>query len=145
MRAPALALAAILAISPFAHPQNPPACSGDTVDTSNAAMAAPARAFVHRLAAAVAQNDRRLVASLVHYPLPVYTGPGKKTLIRNQTDLLAHYTTVFNPKARAALSSPDAARCLFYRDQGFMIGDGEIWFDGPSASTLKINSINIIP
>ena len=44
-------------------------------------------------------------------------------------DLLAHYERVFTTKVTAAIERQSYA-LLFARDQGVMIGDGEVWFNG---------------
>lgn len=143
MRSLRNALAAALLITAGLPPAPAQSCPGSTVDDNNAQMAVPARAFVQHLQTLVASDDRQQIATLIAYPLRINRGPKNRTLIRSRADFLAHYDSIITPKVRSALANKNAARCLFYNSNGFMIGNGEIWFDGDSASSLKIISMNL--
>lgn len=100
-----------------------------------------AKNFLAVLQKAVASDQRQEVANMVSYPITVVE-KGKKIALKSAADLLKKYDVVFNKtvKAQLAAQKPDK---LFARDQGVMIGNGEIWFrTGPDNKTLKIIGIN---
>lgn len=95
--------------------------------------------FLTRLQHAVATGDHSAVAALVRYPLTVSSN-GRSTTYRNAADLTANYARVFTPEVAAAVTAarPDN---LFVRDQGVMIGNGEIWMNEVGGS-MKIITVN---
>jgi hypothetical protein len=116
----ALALIAIfLATSGPALADNPYAAAG----ISNPAHVTQ---FLARLKQAVAADDHATVAAMVNYPLTVYSSAGRPMTYRDA----------------AALSVAVAkADDLFARDQGVMIGNGEIWMNEIRGS-MKIITVN---
>ncbi|MBZ8134192.1 hypothetical protein [Afifella sp. IM 167] len=98
-----------------------------------------ARAFLARLKQAAAADDREALAGMVRYPLNVY-GPGKPKTYGNAKALLADFDKVFTPGVKTAISEATYGS-LFIRDQGAMIGNGEVWFDGADGKIL-IKTIN---
>lgn len=85
---------------------------------------------------AVLRNNREAVAHMIAYP--VETGvSGKRTKIGTPAALLAHYDGIFTAKFRAAIAG-DVPRLMFARDQGIMLGNGEVWFDGNG----KVKALN---
>jgi hypothetical protein len=88
-------------------------------------------AVIDRAAAAfrtaVLARRRAVVAAAVRYPVTVTIGK-KPVKLRNAKALVANYDKVFTPKFRAMIKV-DTPRLMFARDQGVMLGGGEIWFD----------------
>jgi hypothetical protein len=95
---------------------------------------------VNRAAAAfrtaVLQNRRAAVAHMIAYPIETQVS-GRRTKIASPAALLAHYNGIFNAKFRATIAA-DIPRLMFARDQGIMLGGGEVWFD----SDGKIKALN---
>jgi hypothetical protein len=96
--------------------------------------------FVVRLKQAVATDDRAAIAGMVNYPLRVNSAAARPATYRNAAALSANYTRVFTPEVKAAVAAakPDD---LFARDQGVMIGNGEIWMNEIGGS-MKIITVN---
>src|SRR5687767_10586810 len=84
-------------------------------------------AFLTRLQAAVRVGDRRAVAQIVRYPLRV-NSDGRPFFYRSPAAVRRHYARIFAARVRAAVLA-QRFEALFGRDQGVMIGNGEIWFD----------------
>ena len=129
----ALLIAVFTVPSGPAHADNPYAVAG----ISNPAQVAQ---FVARLKQAVAADDRAAIAGMVRYPLRVNSAAGRPTFYRNAAALSANYTQVFTPGVKAAVAAarPDD---LFARDQGVMIGNGEIWIN-ETGGAMKIITVN---
>ena len=92
-------------------------------DSANPAYAA----FLSRLQAAVRAGDRRAIIALIDFPLRVNEAKGPR-LYRDARSVERDFERIFTPKVRRAILGQRADR-LFVRDQGAMIGDGELWFD----------------
>lgn len=96
---------------------------------------------VNRAAAAfrkaVLQNKREALAHMLAYPIQVDVG-GKRTRIANPAALLAHYDGIFTAKFRTTVAG-DIPRLMFARDQGIMLGGGEVWF-GPDGKVEALNN-----
>ena len=109
---------------------------------ANAGISDPAHVtqFVVRLKQAVATGDRAGVAAMVNYPLRVNSSGGRSMTYRNAAALRASYARVFTPEVKAAVAAAKADD-LFSRDQGVMIGNGEVWMNEVHGS-MKIISIN---
>lgn len=97
--------------------------------------------FLARLKQALAADDRAAVAAMVSYPLHVYAPGRGLTTYRDAATLRAGYAWVFTPEVTAAVATatPDS---LFARDQGVMIGNGQVWINEVHA-VVKIITINI--
>jgi hypothetical protein len=95
---------------------------------------------VNRAAAAfrsaVLHDKREAVAHMIAYPIETQVS-GKRTKIANPAALLAHYDGIFTAKFRATIAG-DIPRLMFARDQGIMLGGGEVWFD----ETGKVKALN---
>lgn len=103
----------------------------------------PYRQFFDQLKQAVARADKPAVAGMVKYPITVALH-GKKVTLRTKRDFVAHYDAIFTPKL-VDLVAHQTYATLFSRDQGVMIGGGEIWFSGICRDkTCKDVSIKII-
>jgi hypothetical protein len=109
---------------------------------ANAGISDPAHVtqFVARLKRAVAANDRAAVAAMVNYPLTVNAPGGRSITYRNAAALSANYARVFTPEVKAAVAAAKADD-LFSRDQGVMIGNGEIWMN-ERGGWVKIITVN---
>ena len=85
-------------------------------------------AFLAKFQDALKSNDHEAVAMLVNYPL-LLTGAAGRTQVRSRAQLLASFDGIFTPTVRSAIlkATPDD---VWGNYQGFMIGDGVIWFDG---------------
>jgi hypothetical protein len=95
--------------------------------------------FLVRLKQAVAADDHAAVAAMIKYPLTISSN-GRDITYRNAAALSANYAWVFTPEVKAAVAAakPDD---LFVRDQGVMIGNGEIWMNEVGGS-MKIITVN---
>ncbi len=95
--------------------------------------------FFRRLQSAVEKNDRSAVAGMVLYPLRV----SGEYRIHNRTAFLRHYDRIFDAKGRKAISS-QVPECIFGNWQGFMAGNGEVWFEryanDPTFRVVAVNS-----
>ena len=80
-----------------------------------------------RLQQAFRRGDRGEVIALIAFPLRVNARDGSR-LYRDARSVEQNYEQIFTPKVRRAVLAQRADR-LFVRDQGAMIGDGEVWFD----------------
>jgi hypothetical protein len=86
---------------------------------------------------AVAHDQRDAVAKMIVYPIETSVN-GKQTKIVNAQALLAHYDGIFAPKFRATIAA-DFTRLMFARDQGVMMGGGEVWFN-PTGKIIALNN-----
>lgn len=83
--------------------------------------------FLERLQAAVGSNNRRAVIKLIQLPLRVNFNGGSR-LYRDAASVRADYDRIFTPDVTQAILGQRFDQ-LFGRDQGLMIGSGQIWFD----------------
>jgi hypothetical protein len=79
--------------------------------------------FLADLQQAVGDDDQQAVSEMIQYPLRT-----THMTIKTPAQFLRNYDAIFNDGVKAAVASQSADN-LFYRDQGVMIGNGEIWFD----------------
>ncbi|HEY4071110.1 MAG TPA: hypothetical protein VGM04_06080 [Sphingomicrobium sp.] len=82
--------------------------------------------FLSRLQAAVKATDRPALLRLIDFPLRVNFVGGARTY-RDAASVQRDFDRIFTAKVRGAVlrQRPDK---LFVRDQGAMVGDGELWF-----------------
>lgn len=99
--------------------------------------------FLAQLQAAVRSNNRYRVIALIEFPLRV-NGPGGSRFYRDARSVERDFDRIFTPKVRRAILSQRADK-LFVRDQGAMIGDGEVWFDAtcPNSSCYPAGPVRI--
>ena len=83
--------------------------------------------FLSHLQTAIRTNNRDAVIKLIGFPLRVNFDGGSRTY-RNARSVRADFDRIFTPPVRNAIVAQRLDR-LFGRDQGIMIGSGEIWFD----------------
>jgi len=95
----------------------------------------------------VRSGNRRAVIALISFPLRVNAASGAGTY-RDASSVERDFDSIFTPRVKQAIARQRADK-LFVRDQGAMIGDGEVWFDFtcPNASCsppgpLRIRAIN---
>ncbi len=118
------------------------ACTGDTVDQLDTQIAKESRAFVASLKAATEANDRTSVSSMIRYPLAVHIGD-RTFRVHTSEEFLHNYDRVMNRAVRKAIADPQSSKCLFFSPDGFMIGDGEVWFQKSSAGVYKVITVNL--
>jgi hypothetical protein len=114
---------------------SPERAASKAARSADAAEQAPADAadnsayenFVTRLQTAIRANDRGAVIKLIGFPLRVNSS-GRSRFYPNARSVQRDFDRIFTPRVRQAILVQRPAQ-LFTRDQGAMIGDGEIWFD----------------
>lgn len=99
-----------------------------------------ARDFLARLKSAASSGDRQNLAAMIRYPLTIYADGQEGATYRDAAELLEDFAIVFTPAVMSAIEGAEY-QALFVNDQGAMIGDGEIWFDGWDGRVL-IKSVN---
>ena len=82
--------------------------------------------FLSRLQSAVRANDRRSIVAMIDFPLRVNFASGARSY-RDARSIQRDFDRIFTPKVRNAVLRQRPDR-LFVRDQGGMVGDGELWF-----------------
>jgi len=83
--------------------------------------------FLTNLQAAVRSGDHVAVTKLIRFPLRVnYHGASRS--YRDAAAVVGNYDLIFTPRVRQSILDQRFDR-LFGRDQGVMIGAGEVWFD----------------
>lgn len=96
--------------------------------------------FLARLKQAMAASDRAAVTAMVNYPLHVYAPGRDPTIYRDAATLRAGYARVFTPEVTAVIAAATPGS-LFIRDQGVMIGNGQVWMNEVHG-VVKIITIN---
>lgn len=86
------------------------------------------REFLTDLQSAVRADDRQAVVELIGLPLKVYGPDDQAETYRSASSIERDYEGIFTPSVRDAILQQRFEE-LFGRDQGVMIGNGEIWFD----------------
>lgn len=97
--------------------------------------------LVHRNAfrfwQAVTMGDKPTVASLIVYPIKVHVA-GTLKIIRSPDELMSQYGAIFSLAYRKAISEA-MPRNMFARDEGIMLGRGEVWF-GADGKVIALNN-----
>ncbi len=83
-------------------------------------------AFLLRLQAAVRANNHRSMIILIAFPLRVNAAGGAR-LYRDAASVERDFERIFTPHVRTAILEQRGDQ-LFVRDQGAMVGSGEVWF-----------------
>ncbi|MFM8516612.1 MAG: hypothetical protein ACKODA_01820 [Nevskiaceae bacterium] len=86
---------------------------------------------------AVRSDDRAAVAASIRYPIRVMLD-GKPVGLKGAEELLARYDAIFTPAYREAIAK-GLPRNMFVRDQGAMLGSGEVWFGADGRVTAVSN------
>lgn len=84
------------------------------------------RAFLSRLQGAVRAKDRAAITRLIAFPLRV-NGRGGTRTYHDARSVERDFGRIFTAKVRRAILVQRTDQ-LFVRDQGIMIGNGEVWF-----------------
>jgi len=138
----ALAVASLaLPLRSTAQAVIPPGCQNSTVDVFGPDEARKAREFLSELKAAVKQDDRQKIASMISYPLQVF-GKTQKRSIQSRDEFLRGYEDVFSSNVKAALDR-QTPNCLFGNWQGVMVGNGEFWYREITGKGYQIVTINL--
>lgn len=96
-------------------------------DSSSRPDCSGAIAFFDGVQTALKRDDRKALASMIHYPLRANL-KGHRVYILNRDELLSHFDELFDGSVRSAvLKATD--QDVWGNWQGFMIGHGAIWFD----------------
>lgn len=98
------------------------------------------RAFVTSLRAAAEAGDLAALAEAVHYPLTLYEGGTPLRTFASANEVLADFDSAFDESVLKALKGA-SFNALFVRDQGAMIGDGEVWLF-QYAGGVRIKALN---
>jgi hypothetical protein len=117
-------------------------CPGDTVDRMGAAIAKRSRAFLRKLRSAVREGNKRQVASMLRYPIDVSIAD-KIFRVNNPEEFMHNYERIVDGSVKAAILDEKPSRCLFSNSEGFMVGDGEVWFDEVSPGVFKVITFNL--
>ncbi|MEV5029865.1 hypothetical protein [Paenibacillus sp. LPE1-1-1.1] len=94
--------------------------------------------------AAVAANEKDAVAELILLPLQV--NGEIPYAVKSKEEFIEKYDQIITPSVKEALEAQKVDD-LFVRDQGVMVGDGELWF-GASAEEPQaygIIAVNPVP
>lgn len=91
---------------------------------------------------AVRQDDRVGAAGFIRYPLRVDTAAGPRRYTSAE-QLLADYELVFTPPLREAIAQ-GLPRNMFVRDQGAMLGHGQVWF-GADGKVTALSGAGLAP
>jgi len=86
---------------------------------------------------AVKRGDRKTVATMIEYPVQVNV-PGGRSELRSAKELLANYDDIFTPRFRESIANA-VPKNMFFRDQGIMLGNGEVWFR-PNGKVFSLNN-----
>lgn len=86
---------------------------------------------------AVQAQDRAAVAQSIAFPITVNVA-GRPRRLKNAADLLRVYDQVFTPAFRESILSA-MPRHLFVRDEGAMLGHGQVWF-GANGKVRALNN-----
>jgi hypothetical protein len=82
--------------------------------------------FLSKLQSAFKANDRRRIIKLIDLPLRVNFAAGSH-VYRDTRSIMRDFNRIFTVKVRRAVLAQQGDR-LFVRDQGEMVGNGELWF-----------------
>jgi hypothetical protein len=91
------------------------------------------RRFLSALQSAVRSGNRGAVIALIGFPLRVNFASGARTY-RDARSVERDFERIFTPKVKRAIAAQRAEQ-LFTRDQGAMVGSGELWFRESCANT----------
>jgi hypothetical protein len=104
--------------------------STQTHNYSNAGVEMSDQAFdkkVGRFRDDVLNGRKSAVSAAIAYPARAYVSKQKFSL-RSSADLIRYYDKIFSRKMIQAIRAAKT-HDLFSRDQGVMLGNGEVWFN----------------
>jgi hypothetical protein len=90
---------------------------------------------------AVTSDERKAVASMIRFPLRVRLG-GKKTLIRDKSQLLRHYDSVFDSSVKCAIARAKKTQ-VRGNSQGFTVADGVVWWERSHSPHSSFKAIRV--
>ena len=136
----ALCLSAGPAWAACGDPDGP--CDGvdERLDMASIDSPKEARTFLSDLKKAAEADDKAELAAMVRYPLTIYDNGKAVKTYDDAAALEADFGKVFTPAVLSAIEKAEYGS-LFIRDQGAMIGDGEVWFTG-GPDGVRISAIN---
>ena len=117
-----------------------PALADNPYEVAGISNPAHVPQFLNQLKRAMAADNRAAVAAMVQYPLTIILPSGRRKTYSDPASLTADYATVFTPDVVSAVASAQVGN-LFVRDQGVMIGQGEIWMN-QVGGRMKIITVN---
>jgi hypothetical protein len=126
-------LLAIVCLGAVAPAQNTGNCTAH--DVSTRPDCPDAIAFFQKLQAAVKAGDKAQLASMASYPLSTSQGD-KRVKIRNRQQFLRSYSQLFTPAVICAIEAAKPSN-VWGNYQGFMVGQGVIWWDQVIPSSVK--------
>lgn len=74
---------------------------------------------------------------MLQYPLDAHIAD-KRFSVHNPGEFLLNYSRIVNRSVTAAILDEKSSRCLFPSPEGFMVGDGEVWFKEVSPGAFRI-------
>ncbi|MDQ0324329.1 hypothetical protein J2R99_000178 [Rhodopseudomonas julia] len=111
----------------------------ERLDMAGIDTPAEARDFLSHLQEATRSKDREALAAMMRYPLNVYGPDGARTYA-DRDAFQAAFDDIFTDGVQTAIEDASYG-ALFIRDQGAMIGNGEVWFD-KSDDEILVKTIN---
>lgn len=79
---------------------------------------------------------------MLQYPLYVHIAD-KRFPVHSPEEFLLNYNRIVNRSVTAAILDEKSSRCLFASPEGFMVGDGEVWFKEVSPGVFRIITFNL--
>jgi len=121
-----------------------PNLSAPNAFESKAAGGEDYSAFLSRLQAAIRANDRRSTIAMIDFPLRVNFA-GDARIYGDAQAVERDFDRIFTPKVKRAVLEQRPDR-LFVRDQGAMVGNGELWLreNCPSSACSPPRPIGIV-
>ena len=114
----------------------------DICSTTSRPDCRQAVAFFETFQKAVTSDERNVVVAMVSFPLRVMLG-GKNALIKNKSQLLHNYDTVFDSSVRCAIARAQKTQ-VWGNWQGFTVAGGVAWWERSNSpqSSFKIITVN---
>lgn len=100
--------------------------------------------FLSKLQSAFRANDRSEIITLIDLPLRVNFAAGSQ-IYRDRRSIVRDFNRIFTVKVRRAVLIQRGDR-LFVRDQGAMVGNGELWFREtcPNSQCSHLGPVRIV-
>jgi hypothetical protein len=95
-------------------------------------------AFLDAMKATLANNDIKAFAKLISYPCR-WNKTKTTLMLKNEAAFLKHQKAILTPAVKNLILNAKLDD-LFVNSQGFMLGNGEIWFD-PRKGILAFNQM----
>ena len=90
---------------------------------------------------AVTNDERMAVASMISFPLHVRLG-GKKALIKDKSQLLRHYDTVFDSSVKCAIAHARETQ-VRGNSRGFTVDDGVVWWERGHSPQSSFKAVRV--